>query len=390
MLTAVKYRIYPNKEQSNLIDKTIGCARLVYNLILNDFYEHNIIKTPAKYKQEYPFLKEVDALALCNSQMNLKQAFRNHKQNPKHFSKPKFKKKSCSKLSYKTNNNLRYKNNNQRDSIRIENNKLILPKFKEGIKIVLHRNINGIIKSVTVEHTPSGYYTATILYNISDEPKSNKLSKDNILGIDLGIKYLAITSDNKKYDNPKYYHKTQFKLIQEQRILNRRLEQNVKKRVYDKDGKCIKVIYKKPLSECKNYQKQKKKVAKIHNKIKHQRLDNLHKISNEIIKNHDYIVLETLRIKNLMKNRRLSKSIADVGWSLFINMLEYKAERYGKQVIKIDQWFPSSQICSHCQYNSGKKPLHIRKWKCSNCHIKHDRDINAAINIKNKGLDIIS
>lgn len=382
MFTAVKYRIYPNKEQSNLINRTIGCARLVYNLMLNDFYEHNVMKTPAKYKPEYPFLREVDSLALANSQMDLKQAFRNYRQNPKHFGKPKFKKKSLSKLSYKTNN--------QHGTVRIENNKLILPKFKSGIKIVEHRKIDGVIKSVTIEHTPSDYYTATISYNVFDESKFNTLSKDSVLGIDLGIKHLAITSDNEKYDNPKHYQKTQSKLRKEQKILNRRLEQNVKKRVYDENGKCTKVIYKKPLSDCKNYQKQKKKVAKIHNKIKHQRLDNLHKVSSKIIKNHDYVVLETLRIKNLMKNRRLSKSIADVGWSLFINMLEYKAERYGKQIIKIDQWFPSSQICSHCQYNSGKKPLNIREWKCSNCNIKHDRDINAAINIKNKGLEIIS
>ena len=382
MFIAVKYRIYPNKEQSDLIDRTIGCARLVYNLMLNDFYENNIVKTPAMYKSEYPFLKKVDSRALANSQMDLKQAFRNYKQNPKHFGKPKFKKKSHSKLSYKTNN--------QQGSVRIENNKLILPKFRPGIKIVEHRKINGIIKSVTIERTSSDYYTASILYNVSDELNVRLLSKDSILGIDLGIKHLAITSDNEKYDNPKYYHKTQSKLKKEQKILNRRLEQNVKKRVYDKNGKCIKVIYKKPLSECKNYQKQKKKVAKIQNKIKHQRLDNLHKVSTEIIKNHDYIVLETLRIKNLMKNRRLSKSIADVGWSMFINMLEYKAERYGKQVIKIDQWFPSSQICSHCQHNSGEKPLNVREWKCYNCYTKHDRDVNAAINIKNKGLEMIS
>lgn len=382
MFIAVKYRIYPNKEQSNLIDRTIGCARFVYNLMLNDFYKHNVMKSPANYKPEYPFLREVDSLALANSRMDLKQAINNHKRNPNHFGEPKFKKKSHSKLSYKTNN--------QNGTVRIENNRLILPKFRPGIKIIEHRKIDGVIKSVTIEHTPSDYYTATVLYNVSDEPIAKSLSKDSILGIDLGIKHLAITSDNKKYDNPKYYHKTQSKLKKEQKILNRRLEQNVKKRVYDKKGKCTKVIYKKPLSECKNYQKQKKKVAKIHNKIKHQRLDNLQKVSSKIIKNHDYIVLETLRIKNLMKNRRLSKSIADVGWSLFINMLEYKAERYGKQVVKIDQWFPSSQICSHCQYNDGKKPLNIREWKCSNCQTKHDRDVNAAINIKNKGLEIIS
>ena len=306
MLIAVKYRIYPNKEQTDLINKTIGCARLVYNLMLHDFYVNNVTKTPAKYKNDYPFLKEVDSLALANSQMDLRQAVRNHKRNPNHFGKPNFKKKSHSKLSYKTNN--------QRGTVRIEHNKLILPKFKLGVKIVVHRKIEGLIKSVTIEHTASDLYTASILYDVPDEPKLNALSKDKVLGIDLGIKHLAITSDNVKYNNPKHFHKTQTKLKRQQKSLSRRLEQNIKKRVYDKNGKCIKTIYKKPLVECKNYQKQKKKVAKIHQKIRNQRLDNLHKVSIDIIKNHDYVVLETLRIKNLMKNRNLSKSIADVGW----------------------------------------------------------------------------
>lgn len=382
MFIAVKYRIYPNKEQANLINKTIGCARLVYNLLLHDFYTNNIIKTPAKYKNDYPFLKEVDSLALANSQLDLRQAFRNHKQNPNHFGLPKFKKKSQSKLSYKTYN--------QHGTVRIDHSKLILPKFKSGVKIMVHRKIEGVIKSVTIEHTSSDFYTASILYDVPDEIKTNKLSKEKVLGIDLGIKHLAITSNNVKYDNPKYYHKTQTKLKRQQKILSKRLEQNVKRRVYDKNGKCIKTIYKKPLSECRNYQKQKKKVAKIHQKIKNQRLDNLHKVSSDIIKNHDYVVLETLKIKNLMKNRRLSKSIADVGWGSFVNMLEYKAERYGKKVIKLDQWFPSSQICSHCQHNDGRKTLNIREWTCSNCQNKHDRDVNAAINIRNKGLEMIA
>ena len=137
-------------------------------------------------------------------------------------------------------------------------------------------------------------------------------------------------------------------------------------------------------------QKQKRKVAKIHNKIKNRRLDNLHKVSTEIVKNHDYIVLETLRVHNMIKNRKLSKSIADVGWSLFVNMIKYKCERYGKEFVQIDQWFPSSQICSHCNYKDGKKVLSVREWTCGNCGTHHDRDINAAINIKNKGLELIS
>ena len=382
MLTAVKYRIYPNKQQATLIHKTIGCSRLIYNLMLHDFYENDLIKTPAKYKNDYPFLKEVDSLALANSQMNLKQAFRNYKNNKEHFGKPKFKKKSHAKLTYKTNN--------QKGTIRIENNKLILPKFKSGIKIVLHRLINGVIKSVTIEQVPCGYYTASILYDVPDIQEQPILSKENIVGIDLGLTHLAITSNHKKYENPKHFHKLQTKLRKEQQTLSRRQEQNIEKRIYDEEGKIVKTIYKKSLRDCKNYQKQRRKVAKIYNKIKHQRLDNLHKVSHEIVKNHDYIVVETLKIQNLMKNRKLSKSIADVGWSMFINMIRYKTERYGKELIQIDQWYPSSQICSHCHQNEGKKALSIREWTCTHCHTNHDRDINAAINIRNKGLELIS
>ena len=382
MLTAVKYRIYPDKNQSILINKTIGCARFVYNKMLSDFYNNDLITTPAYYKKDYPFLKEVDSLALANSQMNLKQAFRNYKNNKDHFDKPKFKKKSRSKLSYKTNN--------QKGTIRIENDRLILPKFKAGIKIVLHRQIEGLIKSVTIEQVPSGYYTASILYDVPDNQEKTILSKDNIVGIDLGLTHLAITSNNEKYDNPKHFHKLQDKLRKEQRILSRRFENNVKERVYDENGDLDKIIFKKPLKDCKNYQKQKRKVAKIHNKIKNQRLDNLHKVSTKIVKSHDYVVMETLRVHNLIKNRKLSKSIADVGWSMFVNMIKYKCERYGKEFVQINQWFPSSQICSHCNHKDGKKALSIREWTCGNCGTHHDRDINAAINIKNKGLEMIS
>ena len=383
MLTAVKYRIYPNKNQSILINKTIGCARFVYNRMLGDFYDNDLITTPAYYKQDYPFLKEVDSLALANSQMNLKQAFRNYKNNKDHFDKPKFKKKSRSKLSYKTNNQ-------KGKTIRIENNKLHLPKFKSGIKIVLHRQIEGLIKSVTIEQVPSGYYTASILYDVPDNQEETILSKDNIIGIDLGLTHLAITSDNEKYDNPKHFRQLQNKLRKEQRILSRRFENNIKERVYNENGDLDKIIFKKPLKDCKNYQKQKHKVAKIHNKIKNRRLDNLHKVSTKVVKSHDYVVMETLKVHNLIKNRKLSKSIADVGWSMFVNMIEYKCERYGKEFVQIDQWYPSSQICSHCNHNDGKKTLSVREWTCNNCGTHHDRDINAAINIKNKGLEMIS
>ena len=383
MLTAVKYRIYPNKNQSILINKTVGCARFVYNKMLSDFYDNDLITTPAYYKKDYPFLKEVDSLALANSQINLKQAFRNYKNNKDHFDKPKFKKKSRSKLSYKTNNQ-------KGKTIRIENSKLYLPKFKSGIKIVLHRQIEGLIRSVTIEQVPSGYYTASILYDVPDNQEETILSKDNIVGIDLGLTHLAITSDNEKYDNPKHFRQLQNKLRKEQRILSRRFENNIKERVYNENGDLDKIIFKKPLKDCKNYQKQKHKVAKIHNKIKNRRLDNLHKVSTKVVKSHDYVVMETLKVHNLIKNSKLSKSIADVGWSMFVNMVEYKCERYGKEFVQIDQWYPSSQICSHCNHKDGKKALSVREWTCNNCGTHHDRDINAAINIKNKGLEMIS
>ena len=382
MLTAVKCRIYPTYEQAILIHKTVGCARLIYNLMLHDFYEKGVVKTPAQYKNEFPFLKEVDSLSLANSGLHLRQAFRNYKKNKEHFKKPTFKKKSRSRLSYTTHN--------QKGTVRIQNNKLILPKFKSGIKIVLHRQIEGLIKSVTVEQAPSGHYTASILYEAPDEPIETTLSKDNIVGIDLGLIHLAITSDNEKYNNPKHFRQLQKKLRKEQRILSRRFENNVQERVYDENGDYLKTIFKKPLRDCKNYQKQRRRVAKIHNKIKHRRLDNLHKVSTELVKNHDYIVMETLKVHNMIKNRKLSKSIADVGWSMFTNMIYYKSERYGKEFVQIEQWFPSSQICSHCNHKDGKKHLSIREWTCSNCGMHHDRDINAAITIKNKGLELIS
>ena len=382
MLTSGKYRIYPDKNQALLINKTIGCARFIYNLMLSDFYNNDLVKTPAKYKDEYPFLKEVDSLALANSQINLRQAFRNYKKNKGHFQKPTYKRKSRSRLSYTTNN--------QKGTIRIENNRLILPKFKFGIKIKVHRPIEGVIKAVTIEQVPSGHYMASIRYEVLDKQEKPVLSKDNIVGIDLGLTYLAIMSNGEKYENPKHFHELQYKLHREQKILSRRFEKNVKERVYDENGNCVKVVYKRPLQECRNYQKQKRKVARIYDKIKNKRSDNLHKVSTEIIKNHDYIVLETLKVKDLMKNRKLSKSIADVGWSKFINMLKYKAQRRGKVIVQIEQWFPSSQICSNCHHNGGKKALNIREWICSKCHIHHDRDVNAAINIRIKGLEIIS
>lgn len=228
----------------------------------------------------------------------------------------------------------------------------------------------------------------SILFGVPEKPKKVKLDKNNTIGIDLGLTHFAITNDGFKYDNHKYFSKMKNKLVKAQQKLSRIYESNVKTKTYDDEGKIINIKYKIPLSEHTKYQKQKLKVAKIHYKIKNQRLDRLHKISSEIIKNHDYIILESLDIKNLIENTELSQHITDVGWRTFINMLIYKAERYGKQVIQIDKYFPSTKRCSSCGVVGDNKPLNIRKWTCK-CGVTHDRDINAAINIKNEGLNYI-
>lgn len=377
MLTTVKYRIYPNKEQETLIKKNIGCSRKIYNLLLHDYNNTKKLNKVSSYKNTYLYLKEADSLALANSLQNLKQAITNYYKNPKHFGLPVFKKKYKSKQSYTTNN--------QKGTIYIENGKIKLPKIEKPIKIKVHRIPNGVIKNVTIERTSIGTYTVAVLFESEDKPKELKLNKENTIGMDLGLTYLAITSNGVKYDNHKYFQKSQNKLKKEQRKLSRIYESNVKEKHYNEKGHLTKITYKIPLNEHKQYQKQRLKVAKIHHKIKNQRLDTLHKLSTNIIKNHDYIVLESLDIKNLIEDTDLSKYISDVGWRIFINMLKYKSVKYGKELIQIDQYFPSTQKCSNCGNISGKKSLDIREWTCS-CGVTHDRDINAAINIKQQGL----
>lgn len=373
-LKAYKFRIYPTEEQEIFFAKTFGCVRKVYNLMLNDrkkAYEEvkndpskkMTFPTPAKYKKEFPFLKEVDSLALANAQLHLDKAYKNFFRN-KSVGFPRFKSKKNPVQSYTTNN--------QNGTVALIDSKFIkVPKLKSLVRIKLHRQPKGMIKSATISRHASGKYYISLLCKeeINELPKTN-----SAIGIDLGITDFAILSDGQKIDNNRFTSKMEKKLKREQRKLSKRALLAKNKGI--------------PLSEAKNYQKQKRKVARLHEKVMNQRTDFLNKLSTEIIKNHDIICIEDLNVKGMLRNHKLARSISDVSWSSFVAKLQYKADWYGREIIKVDTWFPSSQICSECGHKDGKKSLDIREWTCPICHTHHDRDINASINILTEGLRI--
>ena len=366
-----KFRLYPNQKQMLMFEKTFGCSRFIWNQMLADkiaYYKETgqtLKNTPAQYKKEFPWLKEVDSLALANVQLNLQKAYQSFFKNKNHFGFPNFKSKNkMTHQSYRTNNKQGV------GTIRLSdnNNQIKLPKIG-WVRLKQHRKMSGLIKSATISKTTTGKYFISILCETSIHPYPKTNSN---VGIDLGLSHFAILSTGEKIENPRFLISASKKLMREQKILSRR-------------GLLAKQRGKK-LDDCMNYQKQRLKVARLHEKILNQRKDFLHKLSTSIIKNHDKICMEDLSSKNLMRNHHIARAIGDASWSEFCRMLEYKAEWYGKQIIKINRWFPSSQLCSNCKTNSGKKPLHIREWTCDSCGTRHDRDLNASVNILHEGL----
>ena len=356
MLKGYKYRIYPTEEQKIQFEKTFGCVRFVYNKMLEDRIRiHNEkndekLPTPAKYKTEFTFLKDVDSLALANAQMDLNNAYKKFFKEGRGF--PNFKKKKT-EMTYKTNN--------QKGTVDILGSFLKLPKLKTLVKIKLHREFTGIIKSATIRKVPSGKYYVSLLV---EEEHQCLQKNDNQVGVDLGISDLAILSNGVKFANQRFLKKSEIKLAKEQRKFSKM-----------KKGS-------------NNREKQRIKVAKIYEKITNQRKNYLHTITKYMIENFGLICLEDLSSSNMIKNRRLAKAIQDVSWFEFQRQLLYKAEWNDRTIQKISKWFPSSQICSSCGLNTGKKALHIRKWTCE-CGAEHDRDINAGKNILAEGKRIL-
>ena len=363
MFKAFKYRLYPTASQAEKINQNIGCARFVFNQLLNDRIKvyretkQRSKKTYCDLKKEYAFLKEADSRALLHARENLDAAY------DKFFKGmgagfPNFKSKHKCRWSYTTDNNM--------NAVRFDGNRLKLPKVGY-VKVVEHRRHEGRIISATISHERSGEYYASVLCEV-EHPEPLPVT-DKVVGIDLGLHDFIVCSDGERVESPKYFRKSEQKLARVQRAFSR-----------TKKGS-------------NGHEKARLKVARCHQKIKNQRNDFLQKLSTKLVRENQVICLEDLSVKGMERNHKLAKSVTDASFSRFVLMLEYKAEWYGRKIIKIDRFYPSTQLCSGCGYKNesikGLKGLKVREWVCPECGEVHDRDLNASRNILKEGLKSI-
>ena len=366
MHKAVVYRAYPTREQAALIERTCGCARFVYNRMLADKIAHyektgEMLKvTPARYKREFPWLKEVDSFALCNAQLNLDATYRNFFRRVKAGEKPgftRYKAKHRSRCCYKTN----FVNGN----IRFEGDEryLRLPKLG-SVRVRQKREIDPSwrIKSATVEHTRSGRFEVSVLFEFeTQEPE--QVEPESFVGLDYSSHDLYVTSDGERPGYPRYFRHAERKLAREQRKLSRMQKGSA------------------------NWRKQKLRVARVHEKMKNQRKDFHHKAANGLVERYDCVCVENLDMRGMSRSLKLGKSTMDNGFGMFRALLGYKLEDRGKRLVTVGRLFPSSQLCHECGYRfSGTKDLSVREWTCPLCGRTHDRDVNAARNIRDEGM----
>ena len=357
-----RFRAYPTEGQRQQFAQTFGCSRYIYNWALEmrtnayheggesvGYYETKRRLTALKKDEEHSWLYDVSSVVLQESVRNLERAFTNFFEGRAQY--PRFKRKKGDQVAHYLKNAFSLSGEEKRPAVK-------LAKQKEPLEVRYSRDLEGEVVKLCVTHDPAGRYHICITCKVEQEPLP---STGSAVGVDFGLTDVVVTSDGFKGGNPKHYHADLHRLRRAQRRLSRKEKGS------------------------RNWDKQKRKVARLHARIADKRSDFIHKLTTRLVKNHDTIVVETLAVKNMQKNHTLASHIADSAWGEIIRQLEYKAEWYGRDLIKVDRWFPSTKRCSECGYVMDAIPLSKRRWQCPSCGSQHDRDVNAAINLKQVG-----